>query len=71
MIEKRVQKKNLRTRILAAFLAIIIMTAAPFEMQVDNSAEYVGLSIERTKAQAADVITVKTANTSTLKKLLH
>lgn len=69
MIEKRVQKKNLRTRILAAFLAIIIMTAAPFEMQVDNSAEYVGLSIERTKAQAADVITVKTANASTLKKI--
>lgn len=69
MIEKRAQKKKLRTRILAAFLAVIIITAAPFEMQVDNSAEYVGLSIERTEAQAADVITVKTANTSTLKKI--
>ncbi len=69
MLKRRAQGKKSRQRILAVFLAVIILTAAPFEVQVDDSAEYVGLSIERAEVKAADIITVKTANTSTLEKI--
>lgn len=67
MTEKKNRVISLKLRALAAVLLILVFIATPLEVQVDNLTTCV--SVGRTEVSAADSITVKSANDSTVKKI--